>query len=249
MRHLGSLIAGLVVAPAVWLLLAIGQPRTATTFSRWIDDNTYDTADLIGPIAYLAVAGLLFGLVATLRISPLGPMLAGVCYLAVFGVMFVDPLWGLEVIPDRIDLPWVDAQPHDPIKNGTLAMLALCLLATSISVKRWRQWPAQGSTGARAAEESPAETLPAGLTPALPALPALPAGPGSGMATAETVKAQSSPEPGTTMVLTGEVQPAAAKPDPAPQTPASASSEPSAERNGENVPGSPWAGLPKVNRN
>lgn len=141
MRHLGSLLAGLLIAPAAWLLLAIGQPETTKVFSRWVEQDTYHTTSLLGPIAYLAGAGLLAGLIACLRLSPLGPAVAGAVYVAVYGVMFVNPLWGLDRIPKRLDLPLVTAQPRVPVTNGTLALLGLCLLVAVASRHRWRQWP------------------------------------------------------------------------------------------------------------
>ena len=147
MRHLGSLLAGLLVAPAVWLLLAIGQPQATTAFATWQSHNAYDTADLIGPVAYLAAGGLLLGLVASLRISPLGPAIAGVAYAAMYGVLFVNPFWGLDRIPKHLDLQVTDAYPRIPVTNGTIALLAGCLLTSLISAKRWREWPKAADHG------------------------------------------------------------------------------------------------------
>ena len=157
MRHLGSLLAGLLIAPAVWLLLAIGQPQATATFTTWQSHNTYHTADLIGPVAYLAAGGLLLGLIASVRVSPLGPILAGTAYAAMYGVLFVNPIWGLDRIPNRIDVHFAVAHPRIPVTNGTLALLSFCLLASMISAKRWRRWPEVA-----APEQEPAETPSAG---------------------------------------------------------------------------------------
>ncbi len=154
MRHLGSLLAGLLAAPAVWLLIAIGQPRTGSTIAGWADRNTFDTAELIGPIAYLVGAGLVLGLVACLRLSPLGPLLAGLGYTALYVALFIDPLRVLDAIPDPLDVGPVEAHPRVPVSNGTLAVLAGCLLVAVFSVKRWRRWPV-------AADAAPAEAVPA----------------------------------------------------------------------------------------
>jgi hypothetical protein len=139
MRHLRSLLAGLLIAPAAWLLLAIGQPRTTTVFARWVERNAYRTTDLIGPIAYLAVAGLLIGLIACLRLSPAGPIAAGIIYIAGYTVMFINPLWGIRHIPRHLDLGIVDAEPRIPVTNGTLAILAVCLVVASANRDRWRR--------------------------------------------------------------------------------------------------------------
>jgi hypothetical protein len=157
MRHLGSLLAGLLIAPAVWLLLAIGQPQATATFTTWQNHNTYHTADLIGPVAYLAAGGLLLGLIASVRVSPLGPILAGTAYAAMYGVLFVNPFWGLDRIPNRIDAHFAVAHPRIPVTNGTLALLSFCLLASMISAKRWRRWPEAAAPG-----QEPAQTPEAG---------------------------------------------------------------------------------------
>lgn len=175
MRHLGSLLAGLFIAPVVWLLLAIGQPRTTGVFERWVDHNAYDTKDLIGPMAYITVAGLLFGLIAALRISPLGPTVAGTLYAVVYVVMFIDPLWGLDHIPSQLDLPLVDAQPQVPLVNGSLAVICLCLLTAAFSAQRWHRWPSQAPAEPEAVVAAPNGIPISSIWP--PSLPALPAAP------------------------------------------------------------------------
>lgn len=179
MRHLGSLLAGLFAAPALWLLLALGQPRTAATITRWVDHDTYKTVDLLGPVAYIVAAGLLLGLVACLRISPAGPLVAGLAYAALYGALFVDPLRVIDAIPKNADLGPVDAQLRVPVVNGTLALIAGCLLVALVSGGRWRRWP----TAARPAEAEgfadPLATGPVSPGPVSPgSLPQSPTSPG-----------------------------------------------------------------------
>src|SRR5437764_15284327 len=71
MRHRGSLLAALILGPAAWILLAYGQTdlKPAGDDGRWWEKA-----------AFLAVAGLLVGLVATTRVSPLGPLVAGIVF-------------------------------------------------------------------------------------------------------------------------------------------------------------------------
>ncbi|MBT8224458.1 MAG: hypothetical protein HKP61_13655 [Dactylosporangium sp.] len=232
MRHLGSLAAGLLIAPAAWLLVAIGQPRTVAIFNRWSDHDAYDTVDLIGPVAYLVAAGLLFGLVAALRLSPAGPLLAGVGYAAVYGIMFVDPLWGLDHIPSRIDLRWIEAEPRIPVVNGTLALLAAVLLVASFSRRRWHSWPSV------APAEAESTTEPAALPPAPLPLPA-------GTTDADVSAPEIPPPPAPEQRKpddSGEPAPADPASGPAPEAPKTdgdhGASEPSAT--------SPWAEPPRV---
>ncbi len=82
MRHLWSFLAGMVAAPVAWILLALGQQGSASTVDRWTEAGTYNVANLIEPTVYLAVGGLALGLLATLRISPLGPLVAGLLLVA-----------------------------------------------------------------------------------------------------------------------------------------------------------------------
>jgi hypothetical protein len=166
MRHLGSFLVGVLVAPAAWLLLAIGQPQTAHTVTRYLDSRTYDTVDLLGPVGYLAAAGLLLGLLACLRLSPVGPALAGAAYTAVYVALFVDPLRTVDAIPEQVDLWFLHAQPRVPVANGTLAFVAVCLLVALLSVRRWQRWPAAGPQaasrpGAMEPSPEPPPTLPA----------------------------------------------------------------------------------------
>lgn len=141
MRHLGSLVTGLIAVPAIWLLLAIGQPRTMATIDGWVAKDQFDTVGLIGPIAYLAAAGLIAGLIACLRVSPLGPTIAGLAFGGLYAALFVTPLRVVEAIPDQLDLGIVEARLREPVDNGTLAMLSALLLIALWSPARWRRWP------------------------------------------------------------------------------------------------------------
>src|SRR5205823_1014734 len=72
MRHLWTLIAAVVIAPAAWLLMAYGQPQAADAFAKSAQAGTWHANDFLWPLLFLAGAGLLLGLLATLRFSPLG---------------------------------------------------------------------------------------------------------------------------------------------------------------------------------
>jgi hypothetical protein len=153
MRHLGSLLAALVVAPAAWVLLALGQDQIQPTWDH------RETLVAVPPwpekAAFLAAAGLLIGLIASVRISPLGPLVAGVAY-AGYGTA---ALWRkdvYDVLPDTWTIAHRDASLHAPVLNGTAVVIGAVLLIAVISVRRWQRWPKRTATVPAGAEAAPA---------------------------------------------------------------------------------------------
>ncbi|PZF87628.1 hypothetical protein [Micromonospora deserti] len=141
MRHLWSFLAGLVVAPVTWVLVALGQDGSTRTVDRWVEIGTFNSANLIEPAVYLAVGGVLLGLLGTLRISPLGPLVAGLLLTAPYVGMFVAPFTVRDRIPDGGRV-FGDPLPLDlPVENGTLFLIGLLLLVATFSGQRWRRWP------------------------------------------------------------------------------------------------------------
>ncbi|MER7002460.1 hypothetical protein ABT297_05355 [Dactylosporangium sp. NPDC000555] len=147
MRHVGSLIAGMLIAPLAWLLIAIGQQKSAETVGKWVELGAFDSVDLLLPAAYLLGAGLIIGLIATLRISPAGPIVAGLALLATYVSLFIDPLSALNSLKKGSAIPGLTVDLTLPITNGTTAVLGLALLVAAASVKRWRAWPAAVALG------------------------------------------------------------------------------------------------------
>ena len=142
MRHLWSLLAGLVAAPLAWLLLAAGQHRSQEIVDGWTAANRFDTGELIGPGLFLLGAGVVLGLVATLRWSPVGPLVAAVLFLTPAVLMFIDPLWALSRVDGQVKLFGQDLALSGPAENGTLLVLGGLLLMAVFSKRRWQRWPA-----------------------------------------------------------------------------------------------------------
>jgi len=154
MRHLGSLVAALVITPLAWVLLALGQPRAENTFATWSDAETVRTAQLLPALGFLVGAGVLVGLVACLRWSPFGPMVAGATLLGGYGYLLVRPYPLLDRLPLWRVGEW-EIDPAVPLENGTLAALGAALVVATVSRQRWRRWPAAAAvptTPAPAAE-------------------------------------------------------------------------------------------------
>jgi len=164
MRHLGSLIAGILIAPVAWLLIALGQQKSTTLVAGWTAGSRFDTVDLLVPTAYLLGAGALLGLVATLRVSPVGPLVAGLALLAPSVSLFISPLSTLDRMSHPVSLGTLDIDPRVPLVNGTLPVIGALLVVAVFSVKRWRRWPVL-ATGTE--DEAP-KVEPAGDTPYTP---------------------------------------------------------------------------------
>lgn len=141
MRHLWSFLAGLVVAPVTWVLVTLGQDGSAGTVGRWVEIGRFNSANLIEPAVYLAVGGILLGLLGTLRTSPLGPLVAGLLLAAPYVGMFVAPFEVRNRIPDGWKVLGDPLPLHVPVENGTLFLLGLLLVMATFSGQRWRRWP------------------------------------------------------------------------------------------------------------
>lgn len=134
MRHLGSIVLSLILAPVIYLLAGIGLAEAlgnSSTASR--PDHLKVTLGILALVA----AGLLYCLLVLTRISPIGPVLASLLY-------FTASVWALfahdslgRLLPDSVlgihgaaDLPL----------NGVSLVLAVPLLLTAVSPRRWRRY-------------------------------------------------------------------------------------------------------------
>lgn len=161
MRHLLSLLAGVIVAPLTWCLVALGQSGSQDQVGEWVSARRFDTVDLIEPAIYLAVAGILLGLIATLRISPVGPLVGGLLLIAAYVGMFITPLDMRRAVPDDWEV-WDRHLPLTvPLDNGTLALIGVLLVMAVFSAERWRRRPAAvvvpGAPGLAGGPDSAAE--------------------------------------------------------------------------------------------
>lgn len=162
MRHLWSFLAGLVAAPLAWLLLATGQYRSQQTVADWNAAGSFDTAELIGPAGFLAAAGIVLGIIGTLRWSPLGPAVAGLLLIVPTGFLFYHPFRTLDAL--SVDEPrrvlGQDLQLWLPVQNGTLLVLGGLLLMAVFSGRRWRRWPETTAVTAPVTEPAVAPPVP-----------------------------------------------------------------------------------------
>ncbi|MEH1128621.1 hypothetical protein [Micromonospora sp. CPCC 206061] len=157
MRHVGSLLLALVLAPLAWVLTGIGLMKYSDVRVQFEAGLRVEL--LLGLLALLA-AGALYAVLVLARLSPIGPTLAGAGYLGAAVWYGVAPASFLDVFPYEVG----DVDVGLPIPAaGFSAVLAVPLLATLMSPRRWRR------------HDRPAAT-PAGAVP-YPVPPGAPYGP------------------------------------------------------------------------
>jgi hypothetical protein len=141
MRHVGTLLAALVIAPMVWILLAFGQDRSATVLATAERTGVMYTDAFVRPLQFLAVAGLLVGLITTLRFSPAGALLMGIIYVSSYTSLLVAPKRVLDLIGHDLYIAGRHADPSTPVRTGTTLVLGALLLVWAVGASRWRSRP------------------------------------------------------------------------------------------------------------
>lgn len=157
MRHLGSLLLCLLVGPAVYLLAGVGAVKYNESLAH--PSGSRHAAALALAIVALVVAGSLYALLVLARLSPLGTVLTG---LALIGVS----LWAIFDSSG-----FVNAMPRSVFGlRGVLSrpvlvapVLAMPLLFTVFSPRRWRRWGSAPAAVAPAPGYSPPPVAPAGF--------------------------------------------------------------------------------------
>jgi hypothetical protein len=157
MRHLGSIVWSLLMGSAVYALSGIGLAKLSQHTTAGPD---YVAASI--GLAALLAAGLLYTPLVLARLSPLGPVLAGLAFLAVTGwATFAGSSFTGTVPAGALGVPGASRAPA----GAVTALLAVPLLATIFSPRRWRRWPD------RPAAVAASYATPPGAAPGYPAAP------------------------------------------------------------------------------
>jgi hypothetical protein len=156
MRHIGTLIAAIVIGPLAWILIAFGQDRSAAAFANAKTSGAFHTGDFVRPLIFLAAAGLILGLIATLRFSPLGAGLLGLVYVASYVALFIDAKGLIDLFKRELSIGGETADPTLPVRTGTTLILGALLLVAVFSTARWRR----GAPQPAVATEAPTGTAP-----------------------------------------------------------------------------------------
>jgi hypothetical protein len=133
-RHLGSIVLSLILAPVIYLLAGIGVVEAVENGS--VAEHPDYVKVTIGILA-IGAAGLLYCLLALTRISPVGPVLAALLYFAVsvWALFSYDSLG--KLLPDSV--LGVHRAADAPL-NGIALLLGVPLLVTLLSPRRWRRY-------------------------------------------------------------------------------------------------------------
>lgn len=145
MRHIGTVIASAVVGPLAWILFALGQDRSAQAFANAQDGGALDSADFIRPALVLAAAGILLGLIATLRFSPLGAVLTGLVYSASYLGLLISPASLMRLLDHKLTVSGHQVDLAAPVRTGTTLLVGSLLLVGVVSIRRWQRWPQPGA--------------------------------------------------------------------------------------------------------
>jgi hypothetical protein len=144
MRHLLSLVLGLVLAPLIYIAAGYSAIKLDDSHTG---GQLHAVPAVLGILAAL-IAGGLYALLVMARLSPVGPVLAGLLYLGI-------TLWAefgqssfLDTIPQRAF--GVDGLLRVPVGFGVI-LLAVPLLFTIFSPRRWRRFAQPAPIGFQAA--------------------------------------------------------------------------------------------------
>ncbi|MFG3700759.1 hypothetical protein ACGF5C_22995 [Micromonospora sp. NPDC047620] len=161
MRHIKTVIAALVVGPLAWVLLAAGQGRSLRVFGDAQESGgALDPDALLKPLLVLAAAGLLLGLIATVRISPLGSVLTGLAYSISYVGLLFSPARLLDLLGHKLSVAGYQIDLLTPVRTGTTLLLGSLLLVGVASAQRWRRWPQPDA-------DEPAGVVPDKIIPAV----------------------------------------------------------------------------------
>jgi hypothetical protein len=173
-RHLGSVLLALLLAPLGFVLAGRGLGGLAEVASEAPRAEQTDYFAIVTASAATGLAGLLLALLTIARLSPIGPALAGAGYLwvGVWALRDRDQL--LDTVPGR--LAGLD-DDRFALAATVAPLLAVPLLVTLFIPRRWRgrdrPEPVPGAVYGKRRYTPPGATPPPGPLPA-PAPPPRP---------------------------------------------------------------------------
>jgi hypothetical protein len=153
MRHLLSLLLAIVLTPVVFLASGYANIKFAEAATGG------KLVPMLLTVAAILVAGLAYSVLILARLSPVGTVLAGLALLGAVGWALVDLDSYLEVTPDKfLGVRDLLTAPID----GLTAVIAVPLVLTIASPRRWRRYANRPAAG------------PASAAPAYPTQPGAP---------------------------------------------------------------------------
>lgn len=133
MRHIGSFLLAMIFAPAIFLLTGTGLSAFGSSIEAGAINRIPGTAGALGA---LLLAGVLYAMLIMLRLSPIGPFLAGLGYLGMTGWALADKASYQDTFA-LLDIHLAGAVGI----QGLGLLLGVPLVATVFSPRRWRRYP------------------------------------------------------------------------------------------------------------
>lgn len=134
MRHIASLLAGLVIAPIAWIL--IGAATIGLDPHGLYKDAVGAPSNAVA-MAMFAVAGIGLGIVAVSRMSPAGPVVAAVAFGGMFAFFrFVAKDFALPSVLEGLNIPTESAIAAG--ETGVVLAVAALLAVAVLIPSRWR---------------------------------------------------------------------------------------------------------------
>ncbi|GAA1397383.1 hypothetical protein [Catellatospora coxensis] len=132
MRHIGSFLLALVFAPAIFLLTGTGLSAFQT---MWVNGGAPSAAlDAAVAAGALLLASVLYAILTMVRLSPVGPFLAG---LGMLGMSVWAAGWSQSYAET---FAMLDVHMGGAVgQSGLGLVLSVPLLATVVSPRRWRK--------------------------------------------------------------------------------------------------------------
>jgi hypothetical protein len=133
MRHIWSLVAGVIIAPLAWFLIAFGQ--AAMTEKVTLSSSEPDF--LFGGLLLVGV-GLVLGLIGSVRTSPVGALVAAVLYIGTTVYILLSPSSATDLFGDTNLVGNYEVVLSTPLHTGVLAVVGGLMLVAAFSPARWR---------------------------------------------------------------------------------------------------------------
>jgi hypothetical protein len=135
MRHLGSIVLSIILAPLIYVLAGVGEIKLATNGALDAAGRGTNWADVGIGAGAIVVAGALLAVLVMARLSPLGPVIASLLYIAISAWAVLDQSSIVKTLGHSVF--GISDAAEAPL-TGLALLLAIPLLATIFSPRRWR---------------------------------------------------------------------------------------------------------------
>ncbi|ADD45644.1 hypothetical protein [Stackebrandtia nassauensis] len=134
MRHIASLLLGLVIAPLAWILIGAA---TIGLDPHGLYKEAVGKPNNVVAMAMFALAGIALGVLAVTRLSPAGPVTAAVIFGGLFAFFrFVAKDFTLPDLLEGVKVPTESATAAG--ESGVVLAVAALLAVAILMPSRWR---------------------------------------------------------------------------------------------------------------